>query len=284
MALRGNLRDFGTTQLLNLVHLAHKTGSLQLQHNSKSSELFFDHGRLIHASMTGDDGLLTSMLVKSGKLSAAQGRALEERARGYDDKRLALALIRNGYVTKEEVVQSATRYLLDIVYRLFTWTEGQFLFEPDKHPDDGRLTIPIELSNVIMEGSRRVQEWERLRDELPDLSMALKFTDHPDAKLKNINLTAQEWKIISYVKPTNSIKQIASANAMSDFQIRKIVYGMLQAGLVELVRPPDLVAAVPGAAVPGARQEQTPERMPGSRAPAVKRGIIHRLIERIKRL
>ena len=279
MALRGNLRDFGTTQLLNLVHLAHKTGSLQLQHNSKSSELFFQRGRLIHASMTGDDGLLTSMLVRSGKLSAGQARALEERARGYDDKRLALALIRNGYVTKEDVVQSATRYLLDIVYRLFTWTEGQFLFEPDKQPDTGRLTIPIELGNVIMEGSRRVQEWERLRDELPDLNMALKFTDHPDAKLKHINLTAQEWKIISYVKPSNSIKQIANANAMSDFQIRKIVYGMLQAGLVELVRPPELTPAVPGV-----RRDPVPARVPGSRAPAVKRGIIQRLIERIRRL
>lgn len=279
MALKGNLRDFGTTQLLNLVHLAHKTGSLQLHHNHKSSELFFQHGKLVHASMTGDDGLLTSMLVKSGKLSAAQARALEERARKHDDKRLALALIRNGYVTKEEVVQSATRYLLDIVYRLFTWTEGQFLFEPDKQPDIGRLTIPIELGNVIMEGSRRVQEWERLRDELPDLNMALKFTDHPDAKLKNINLTAQEWKIISYVKPTNSIVQIAKANAMSDFQIRKIVYGMLQAGLVELVRPPGLAVAAPGVQQGGAS-----ERAPGSRAPAVKRGIIHRLIERIRRL
>jgi hypothetical protein len=277
MALKGNLRDFGTTQLLNLVHLAHKTGSLQLQHNSRSSELFFQRGKLIHAIMTGDDGLLTSMLLRSGKLSAAQAKALEERARDHDDKRLALVLIRNGYVTKEDVVQSATRYILDIVYRLFTWTEGQFLFEPDKQPDTGRLTIPIELSNVIMEGSRRVQEWERLRDELPDLNMALKFTDRPDAKLKNINLTTQEWKIISYVKPMNSIKQIARANSMSDFQIRKIVYGMLQAGLVELVHPPGLAVAAPGV-------QQTPERVPGSRAPAVKRGIIHRLIERIKRL
>lgn len=277
MALKGNLRDFSATQLLNLVHIAHKTGSLQLQHDGKSSELYFQNGRLIHALMTGDDGLLTSMLVKGGKLSTGQAKALADRARGYGDKRLALILIRNGYVTKEDVVQSATRYILDIVYRLFTWTEGQFLFEPDKQPDETRLTVPIELGNVIMEGSRRVQEWERLRDELPDLNMALKFTDRPDAKLKNINLTAQEWKIISYVKPTNSIKQIARANALSDFQVRKIVYGMLQAGLVELVRPPDLAATIPGA-------QEVPERLPGSRAPAVKRGIIHRLIERIKRL
>ena len=82
MALQGNLHDFGTTQLLNLVHLAHKTGSLQLQHNSRSSELYFREGKLVHAQMTGDDGLLTSMLVKSGKLSAAQAEAIRARASG----------------------------------------------------------------------------------------------------------------------------------------------------------------------------------------------------------
>jgi hypothetical protein len=277
MALRGNLRDFGTTQLLNLVHLAHKTGSLQLQHNSRSSELYFRNGKLIHANMTGDDGLLTSMLVKSGKLSSAQAEAIHTRASGYNDKRLAVVLIQNGYISKDDVVQSATRYLLDIVYRLFAWTDGQFHFEPERQPDRDRLTIPIELSNVIMEGSRRVQEWERLQDEVPDLEMALKFTDRPDDKLKRINLTVQEWKVISYVKPTNSIRQIARANAMTDFQIRKVVYGMLQAGLVELVRPPGMVVPAHGSpsAAAGPRQR---------RLPAIGRNIIHRLIERIKSL
>ncbi|MBN1642726.1 MAG: DUF4388 domain-containing protein [Anaerolineae bacterium] len=277
MALHGNLRDFGTTQLLNLVHLAHKTGSLQLEHNSRSSELYFREGKLIHAQMTGDDGLLTSMLVKNGKLSTAQAQAIQTRASGYDDKRLAMILIQNGYVSKEDVIQSATKYLLDIVYRLFAWTEGQFRFEAERQPDRQRLTIPIELSNVIMEGSRRVQEWERLQDELPDLDMALKFTDRPDDKLKRINLTVQEWKIISYVKPTNSIRQIAKANAMTDFQIRKVVYGMLQAGLVELVRPPGLVVAVPGS--PSGTAVDRQRRLPG-----IGRGIISRLIERIKSL
>ncbi len=276
MALKGNLRDFSTTQLLNLVHMARKTGAMHLRNNSDSAELYFRDGKLIHATMTGYDGLLTSMLVKGGKLSPEQARAIQARAKDKDDKRLAMILIKNGYVSKEDVVQSVTRYILDIVYRLFTWTEGQFYFEPGKQPDKTRVTVPIELSNVIMEGSRRVQEWERLQDELPDLNMALKFTDRPDAKLRNITLSPEEWKIISYIKPTNSIRQIAQANNMSDFQIRKIVYGMLQAGLVELVRPP-------GMAAPGGRPSGT-ARARKSRAPAVKRGIITKLIDRIKKL
>ena len=98
MALKGNLQDFGTTQLLNLVHLARKTGALQLQHNSTASELFFREGKLVHAIMTGSDGLLTSMLVKGGKLSAEQAKAIRTRSREGDDKRLAMILIQNGYI------------------------------------------------------------------------------------------------------------------------------------------------------------------------------------------
>ena len=120
---------------------------------------------------------------------------------------------------------------------------------------------------------------ERLQEELPDLDMALKFTDRRDAKLKNISLSEEEWKIVSYVKPSNSIRQISQANSMSDFQIRKIVYGMLQAGLVELVRPPEVAAPSGQRTTRGERAVRRPIR-----APTVRRGIVNRLIERIKRL
>ncbi len=279
MALKGNLQDFSTTQLLNLVHLAHKTGALDVTENSNHAEIFFQNGKLVHAMMTGYDGLLTSMLAKGKKLSPGQAKAIQSKARGRDDKYLAMVLIKNGYVSKEDVVQSVTQYILDIIYQLFTWQNGEFRFQPDKPPNKGRLTVPIDLGNVIMEGSRRVQEIERLQDELPDLDMALKFTDKPDAKLRNINLSKEEWKVISYVKPTNSIRRIAQANNMSDFQIRRIAYGMLQAGLVELVRPPGMRAAT---SAPSSRAAAVRARR--TQAPAVKRGIVNKLISRIKRL
>ena len=149
-----------------------------------SSELFFREGKLIHALMNGYDGLLTSMLVKGGKLPPEQAQAIRQRAKDMDDKRLAMILIQNGYVSKEEILPSATRYIQEIVYQLFAWRQGQFHFEPDKQPQASRITVPIELANVIMEGSRRVQESERLEDELPDLDMALKFTDPPTPSCK----------------------------------------------------------------------------------------------------
>jgi DNA-binding transcriptional regulator YhcF (GntR family) len=50
-------------------------------------------------------------------------------------------------------------------------------------------------------------------------------------------MTVEEWKVVSYINPKNSIRQIAKTNKMNDLEIRRIVYGLLQAGLIEIVRP-----------------------------------------------
>jgi hypothetical protein len=271
MALRGNLEDFGTTQLLNLVHLARKTGALQFSRQNNgaqradSSELYFRDGKLIHALMDGYDGLLTSMLVKGGKLPPDQAQVIRQRTQDMDDKRLAAILINNGYVTKQEIITSATRYIQEVVYHLFGWRQGQFHFQPDKQPQSSRITVPIDLANIIIEGSRRVQESERLEEELPDLSISLQFTASPDDKLKNIHLSEHEWKVIRYVRPSHSLRQIAQSTGMTDTQIRKIAYGLLQAGIVERVA-----------------RYHTPAE--GAARTYVKRGIVNKLIDRIKRL
>ena len=75
--------------------------------------------------------------------------------------------------------------------------------------------------------------------------MALKFTDRPGTNLRKINLSVEEWQVVSYVNPKNSIQQIAQTIKMNDLEIRRVVYGLLQAGLVEVIRPSGLAPAAP---------------------------------------
>lgn len=275
MALKGNLRDFSTTQLLNLINLARKTGALTIEGQDGAARMYFKEGRLIHASLSGQDGHLTRMLLKVGKITLEQSRAIEARARVKTDKELGLLLIQSGIADQKAIIQGVRDYMLDVVYLLFTWVDGIFRFEPNELPSEDRITVAINLENVIMEGSRRVKEWERLRDELPDLDMALKFADRP---IRPVKLSVEEWRVISFINPRNTIRQIAQANSMNDFQIRKIVYGMLSAGLVELVMP-EGVERRP-AAMAGYERVSTVVERP----PAVKRGVILRLIDRIKKI
>jgi len=278
MALKGNLQDFSATQLLHLINLARKTGTLAVETPQDQARFCFREGKLIYASLDGQDDRLVSILQRAGKISEELARTIRARSDIKDDRELGVLLSNAGYVTQKDIVDSVRNHVLEVVYKLFTWPEGTFRFEPNLLPVEGRITVSIDLENVIMEGSRRLREWERLQEELPNLDMALRFTDRPDARLRTINLTVEEWRVVSFINPRNTIRQIAQYNHMSDFQIRRIVYGLLQAGLVELVPPEGAEVKPP----PGA---PTPVGVPPvQRRPAVKRSIVQRLIDRIREL
>ncbi|HEY4689466.1 MAG TPA: DUF4388 domain-containing protein [Anaerolineae bacterium] len=274
MALKGNLRDFSTTQLLNLINLARKTGQLVVESKNGSAHVFFKEGKLIYATYGGQDGRLASMLVRAGKLTDAQAAKINEQPEARNDRELGVLLVQAGHLTQNDIVASVKAYVLDVVYRLFGWSDGTFRFEPSQlPPGDRTIEVRVDLENVIMEGSRRIKEIERLKEELPDLDMTLRFTDRPDARLRNINLSVEEWRVVSFINPKNTIRQIAQANNMSDFQIRKIIYGMLQAGLVELLTAPGRPAPQAAQAAPaGAPVVVT-----------VKRPVVERLIRFFER-
>lgn len=290
MALKGNLADFSTTQILNLINLAKKTGTLHLYQpivtdetimdgagikrpkviaGNERATIAFNQGRLILAAMGENDGHLATVLHKSGKLNAEQARVIRSRGSKYSDKALALMLINANYVTKADIVRSIRQNTLNVVFDVMTWKEEPFVFEEGITPPAERITVPIDLKNVIIEGTRRAKEIKPLEEELPNLDFALKFPDEPGDKFRGIHLSVDEWRVVSFINPKNSIRQVAKACNMTDTEIRRVVYGLLQAGLVEKVKPPTM---------------QTPKQSQAAkqRHQPVGRSVVERLIARIK--
>lgn len=291
MPLKGELRDFSTTQLLNLINLAGKTGTLSIfqanrtgqmeEVNGKKRErietgqerarVSFKSGKLIFATMQGQEGNLVSVLNKAGKLTDDQARVIRERARNTSDKALALLLINANYVSQTDVINCIQQHILDVVYNLMSWNLEPFRFEDNLLPPNDRIQVPIDLENVIIQGARRIKEIEELTQHLPNLDMALKFPENPKEKFKGIHLSVEEWRVVSFVNGKNSIRQIAKANNMSEVEIRRVVYGLEQAGLVELVKPPGMDQAV------NAMQRRRP-----TQKPQVQAAVVNRLIDKIR--
>jgi Domain of unknown function (DUF4388) len=268
MALRGNLRDFSVAQLLNLINLAQKTGTLVVDGPSEQANVAFRYGRLAYACIGQDDNRLATILHKANRLTVNQYRAIMERAGKISDKELGLMLINAGYILQEEILQNLQSHYTEVLRRLFTWVEGTFRFEPELLAPEDRINVRLDLENLIMEGSRQLREWEELQDEIPSLDMALKFTDRP---LKNVNLSVEEWRVVSYISPKNTMHQIGSANKMNEMEMRRIVYGLLQAGLVEVVRPEGARVPIPARTFPTENREE-------------QKSLVNKLIGRIRSL
>lgn len=273
MALKGNLRDFTITQLLNLINLARKTGTLIIEGPSEAAWVSFREGKLAYARMGQEENTLATILYQAHKLTANQHHAINQRAGDMSDKELGLLLINASYITKDDILTSLQTHFIGVVNRLFTWVEGFFRFENDILPPDDKITVRIRLENIIIEGSRQLREWEQLQDEIPSLEMALKFTARPGSNIRNVNLSVEEWRVVSYINPKNSIRQIARTTKMNDLEIRRIVYGLLQAGLVDIIRPE------------GTRPIKTPTRPPlPTRDKEEQKSLINRIISRIRSL
>ena len=269
MALKGNLRDFSIIQLLNLINLAKKSGALYIEGPSDIAQVFFRDGMITYAQIGQQETGLLPLLLDAKKISTAQFHLLAERTKGLNDKEAGLLLVNSGYVNQGEVFQVIAGYLSGIMRTLFTWLDGYFHFEPNELPPDEKIPARLALENLIVEGARKVQELEELKAEIPSLEMALKFIERPGIDIHKLNLTPVEWQVISFVNPKNSMQQIAYTTKLDDLEIRKVAYALLQAGLVEIVRPGGVPVALNGRVIPQINRKE-------------QKSLVDRLIERIR--
>jgi hypothetical protein len=215
-------------------------------------------------------------LYRAGKLSAKQATLIDEKLKGQSDRHLGHKLIKSNMITQTDILDSIKQHVLNVIYGMFSWADGTFDFEADPEPAAKRIKIPLDLDIIIVEGSRRLEESERLNDELPDLNIRLQFVARPENRLGSMNLTSDEWRIINYISPKNTIQQIAEANKLSDFEVRRTIYGLIEAGLIESIRSTEEIQ-------PAERHVSPRKRRPEASV-ADKRGVVNRLIDRIRSL
>lgn len=273
MALKGNLRDFTITQLLNLINIAKKSGTLNVDATEDSVSVAFREGKLAYAQKNQADNSLAAILYNAKKLNSNQLQRIKERGNQMNDKQLGLMLINANYLSQHDILVCLQMHYINLLSGLFTWDEGMFQFENELPPPGDKITVQIGLENIIMEGTRRVKEWEHLQDEIPSLDIALKFAERPGTNIKNISLSVDEWRVVKYISPKNTLTQIARAAQLDDLQMRRIAYGLLQAGLVEFVRPQGATprpSSIP-MSIPAANKEE-------------QKSLINRLITRIRSL
>jgi hypothetical protein len=273
MALKGNLRDFSITHLLNLINVAQKTGTLLLEAPSQEIAVSFREGKLAYAQDRHEDNSLATILYRAKKMNVHHYKAIKERTGSMSDKELGLLLINANYISQQEILTSLQEYFVSVVNQLFSWAEGSFRFEMALMPPNDKITVRINLENIILEGTRRIRESELLQDEIPSLDMALKFSDRPGTNLIKVHLSVEEWRVVSYIHPKNTIRQISKATNKSDLEIRRIIYGFLQAGLVEMVRPQGVAAPVATVQLPIPNTHKEKQK-----------SLINRIISRIRSL
>ena len=82
-------------------------------------------------------------------------------------KRIGQVLVEMKLVSREELGLYLKQQIEEIIYNLFSWKEGEFVFREGQLPASREGLFELNTMNVIMEGTRRIDEWVEIQKVLP---------------------------------------------------------------------------------------------------------------------
>ena len=246
MALRGNLKELSLPDIFQLVTFSGKTGVLRiLRNDGAQGSVWFRDGDVFFAQSNWRTEPLGERLVRAQRITPmALERALELRAEEPEGgRRLGEILVDEGYIIDKVLEAFVQEQMQDTIFDLMRWDDGDFEFEamPDTLEEDIGLAVSIE--NVIMEGSRRLDEWNRIKKKIPSTDIVLKMATAPGEGTFEISLKPIEWNLLLLVDGTRSVADLALETSRTDFEVARILYGLFSAGLLEFASDDEVAAS-----------------------------------------
>lgn len=182
MALAGTLRDFGLPDIVQLIGLQRKTGTLFLKSEGETVKVLFDGGNIVGAesSVARPSDRIGNALVSQGSITKDQlDQALSVQKQTM--QRLGHVLISEDMVSEDVLRQAVEAQLFQVVFRLFRWREGEYNFEVANNVDYEKMgSVSLGADFILMEGIRMVDEWPIIERRIPSMASVFKKVVDPD--------------------------------------------------------------------------------------------------------
>ncbi len=235
MPLKGSLRDFSLPDLFQLIHFGKKNGTLNITNGDAKGYVCFRNGNVFFATHNWKRPPLGQRLTESGMVAEDQiDEALDLQKTTRKGQRLGNILVELGYLSRESLEVFVEEQIRDAVFHLLRWTEGDFDFDPNQIFPEEDIGLSMTTEDLIMEGSRRLDEWYQIEKKVPSLDAVFRMTKVPGKDASDINLTSEEWLVLYHVDGESAVRDIIEKSGQSALVTCKALYGLVTAGLVAL--------------------------------------------------
>jgi hypothetical protein len=261
MALEGTLRDFSLADIFQLIGLQRKTGVLTLRSSEDVVTVSFIDGKVVAADSLNKrlEDRLGQVLIKTGAITKAELEA-SLKVQLETLERLGHILLRRAVISRNELHRALEQQLLQIIYRVFRWNDGDYHFSQETSVDyDAELVTPIGSESILMEGARMLDEWPIIEkgiphrgvtfiatpaarhvevsadatfDELESLDIDLKPVAAPATAPGVTRISPTEHDVLQFVDGRSAVDEIIRRGPLGEFETCKALYTLLKRGLI----------------------------------------------------
>jgi hypothetical protein len=228
LSLKGELGTMALSDILQWVSQGRKTGTLHVTRGAVEKRISFSGGS-IHSSWSNDPReSLGQFLVRERLITEEQlfRTLLKQETEG---RPLGALLVEHGPLKDEDLVRMLTHKAEETVYDLFHWSEGKFEFKDGEIQREAPFPVELDVTSVIMEGIRRIDEWERMREVIPSTETTLRPLGQPEDPV--------DHEVLLLCSEGKTVTEIAFAVRRTVFDTTVMLYDMHRRGLLEVEKP-----------------------------------------------
>lgn len=226
IAFQGKLKSISVPDLLTFIGMIKKNGILTVESGNVTRKFYWEKGELVFANSTHPDETLGSFLIRHGKITQEQnmksGMLVEP------GKRQGKILVQMGILTPKQLWWAVKNQVLEIIYGIFSLSDGTFFFEEIEEPTEEKIKLSTSTTNIIMEGIRRLDEWPRIKELIPDDTVVPTLVP-PEFRDNQVKFQEGEIEVMNLVDGNRNIRDIVHVSPFEEFETLRILMSLLLA-------------------------------------------------------
>lgn len=228
--LQGRLGAFSISDVFQMFTYTEKTGTLTMIQGWNARTITFEKGRISYVAAGSRLPTLPDLLVRNGRV---QRDEVEQRRRMRSDAGIVQDLLGEGLISDADVQRCQDQLLETSIYTLFLWRNCQFAFRAGDVVREGGVPVAVDSMHLIIEGTRRVDEWIEISPVVPSVFMIFRRAARPPAQRPARDL----FDVFSRVDGRQDVVGIARAARLTQFEAARKLHQLAVQGYIESVPP-----------------------------------------------
>src|SRR4029453_927191 len=200
------------------------TGILSLISGGARKALYVKDGRVVFASSNLPNDRLGEILIREGKITVEEyDTSIKAISKG---KRQGKVLVEMGALRPKDLWEGVQFQVKEIVYSVFQWDDGQFHFEESSLPEKERITVDLDILDLMLVGIRRVDASGRIQTRYPEGDLIPEYVAGEPIPI----LEPYEEHVLALVDGERSVLDVCRESEIGDSETQKVLYAFLCCG------------------------------------------------------
>lgn len=227
---KGDLSEVTLPDILEFLRVSRKTGVLSFKKERIRKSLYLKDGNVIFATSNVTEERLGDLLLRLGKISKEDYE--QSVAMLPSKKRQGKILIEMGSISPKQLWEGVQDQIRQIVFSLFNWESAFFFFSEGDLPSKENITADVGISELIIEGIRRIKEPEVLLSKFPSRDVLL---GRMDFGLKDrVRLEPFEKHVLDLIDGQRTVSDICRDSEIGEHETIKVLYMLVSIGYIKV--------------------------------------------------